>query len=99
MLTDLLPQVSDIYKENAAIRHVRRSIRKSMTSTAVREEERSKQVRITFLEVYNEKVYDLLTPSRTQCPTRPDHAGGEKYQVDIRRFVIFKMCGLKNFQT
>jgi hypothetical protein len=36
-----------------------------------------REVRLTFLEVYNEKVYDLLTPTRTLLATKPESAGGE----------------------
>lgn len=36
-----------------------------------------REVRLTFLEVYNEKVYDLLTPTRKLLATKPDSAGGK----------------------
>ena len=34
------------------------------------------KVVLTFLEVYNEKAYDLLAPTRTQLATRSDAGGG-----------------------
>lgn len=31
---------------------------------------------ISFLEIYNELIFDLLAPSRTQVTTKPDGYGG-----------------------
>ena len=86
-----LSRIAFKYQEKAGI--LQRALEQLLS-----QKENHIQIHLTFLEVYNEKVFDLLAETRCQLSTKPDGSGGKLLAIYLLFFFFVLVFNIEVFQ-